>query len=146
MKHVQQQTLNSCMSSCISMITGIDINEVIEQFGNDYISQQNGQDHLIFKYLIKNGFVPYSGDELSISGSVSILPDYFYILGVPSLGKKGKWHAVVVYFEDDEPVVLDPMYGKGLSYVYGIYANNDNLIDMSDVETIFDVAIKSNKE
>lgn len=142
MKHVQQPTFNSCMSACISMITGIDVKIVMSDFGIGYQSRPINQEHLIYKYLIKNCFVTCDSCELSVDGSVDFEPGYYYIVGVPSIGIKGKWHSVVIWFKNESMQVYDPTRGHGKYYYFGESAD-EKRVDISDVEIQFDVAIKA---
>ena len=131
MQHVQQPIVNACMSACISMITGIEVSRVISEFHAGYHSRRIGQEHLVYKYLIKNGFVPFDEHDLPRSKEdteITFTPEYHYIVGAPQLVCEGVYHAVVIYFKDGELEVFDPMYGKGKSYCFGVYANNDDLI------------------
>jgi len=86
MQHVQQPIVNACMSACISMITGIEVSRVISEFHAGYHSRRIGQEHLVYKYLIKNGFVPFDEHDLPRSKEdteITFTPEYHYIVGAP---------------------------------------------------------------
>ena len=66
MKHVKQPTDNSCVSACVSMLTGIDIGIVMKEFHYDYVSHGGDGDAFskLVEYLVSKGFSPFLQSEL----------------------------------------------------------------------------------
>lgn len=141
MKLVNQPTDNTCMSACISMVTGIDINTVIKDFHSDYFSRKESTFLAVVKYLFECGFEPLIEGDFEDSHVFN--KDYVYVIGVESLQSKGKYHAVVLYFDDKENLqILDPMSGIMEWYCYGEYAQDNGSVDISEKEMCLDFALK----
>lgn len=100
-KHIQQPSLLSCMATCMAMVTGLDINEVL-------------------KYVR----VPCHVEELAVflthhqiwCKELEAGEDYshgLFIVIVSSLNHPGGAHAVVVDYRDMKyPKLYDPNKGK----------------------------------
>ena len=144
MKLVKQPTDNTCMSACISMITGIDIETVIKDFYSDYFSRKGATFPAVVKFLFEAGFEPLIDGDFEEAHVFN--KDYAYVIGVDSLQSKGKYHAVVLYFDDRENLqILDPMTDIGDWYCYGEYAQDNGSVDISEKEMCLDFAIKVNR-
>lgn len=116
MKHVKQPTDYTCMSACISMVTGIDVELVIAEFGNQYANCTGYSGHLVYKYLIQKGFVPLDVNETMKDGRIAINGKYNYIVTLASLSDKDAYHAIVISTINGCIEVFDPMLGVGLCY------------------------------
>lgn len=114
-KLVQQPTADSCTSACLSMLTGIPVNEVISDFHHRWKDPNDGYDPS--SYLMEKG-CPFivSRDPFNnflVWGRV-------YLLTVPSLNVEGGLHHIVVDVRGEEEKVFDPNEGKeGRRYYYG---------------------------
>ena len=143
MNLVTQPTINTCMSACISMITGINIENVIKDFHNDYFSRKGDTFPAVVKYLFEAGFDPLIDGDFEEAHVFN--KDYAYVIGVESLQSKEKYHAVVLYFDEQNNLqILDPMNGVGEWYYYGVYAQDNGSVDISGKEMYLDFAIKVN--
>lgn len=121
-KFVQQPTGDSCTSACLSMLTGIPIDEVIEKFHSDWKAKksnpavwlnQNG-----FNYEVNHNPFCHTAEW----GSV-------YLLTVPSLNIVGGLHHIVMDLRSDTEVILDPNYGKvGKKYYTGWSVKSESLL------------------
>lgn len=117
---VNQVDDKTCASACISMLTGMPIDKVIEEFHGDYLALNID----IGDYLRSKGFVvrdAYSKERLLKPGSV-------YLLCVPSLNVVGGLHEVVVDIRDVFEI-YDPQAGRKDKkyYVYGVGLYDDPL-------------------
>ena len=143
MRLVIQPTMNTCMSACISMVTGISVSKVVSEFHNDYVSFGVGAQLVVIRYLFDNGFEPFAGDDFEdyhvFNGK------YVYIVGVPSLQRKGDTHAIVLWFDaNGEMEVYDPLKGTGSKwYCFGEYSRNNDSICVTTVDLDLDVAIRA---
>ncbi len=142
---IKQPTLGSCMSACLSMITKIDMQEVMRDFHPEYIKRGKGSFSFAIRYLFERGFSPLTGDDFE-DGHI-FNSDYAYVVALPSLQDVKQWHAIVLYFDDrGELQVLDPLYGQRVKYYcIGEYAHDVNAVDISSLDIELDFAIKLNK-
>ena len=142
---VIQPTMNTCMSSCVSMITGIPVDSVIDDFHTEYITHGVGALTVVIRYLFDNGFNPFSGDDFEDYEVFN--RKYTYIVGVPSLQSDNDHHAVVLWFDcNGEMEVYDPLKGTGNKwYCFGEYAQDNGSTCISTVDIDIDVAIRAFK-
>lgn len=123
---VVQPTWNSCTSTCLAMITGRDVWEVIEDFHEDYMAGIQTEK----EWLRKQGYI--------VEEDVYIEPDSgIYMLQVPSINLKTLWHSIVLdsrFTYNEWHKVFDPNNGKeGKCYYDGLaclYYDEDDVEDM----------------
>lgn len=112
-KFEQQPDSVTCVSACISMITGIEIGKVIAEFHVAYSSSPSSVNP--YTYMKSLGMPIeqcYTLEDLD--------DDYVYIVSVPSLNNIGGMHSIVIYwspdtvasFDDSDTIVLDPNKGR----------------------------------
>ena len=109
-QHLKQPTADTCSSTCIAMITGLQVEKIISEFHADYCARPYEVNE--YTYLRDLGLNVECCQ--AIDGLDS---EYVYIVVVPSLNLKATLHTVVVYWNVDEhddllPVVHDPNRGK----------------------------------
>ena len=112
---VQQPTRNSCVSACLSMVTGIDVITVINQFHSDYHDRET----TIYDYLDYHG-VEYLVPDIRSAGRDHLYENNTYMITVPSLNRKGGLHAIVASVDANGALeVFDPQKGRSgvLHYV-----------------------------
>lgn len=107
MKFVMQPTSDTCTSACLAMLTGIEVQTVINEFHAGWKSTENKINPST--YLAEKS-VPHSAcndpfNNLLEWGSV-------YLLTVPSLNIDGGLHHIVVDLRNDAEIVLDPNKGR----------------------------------
>lgn len=102
---VQQPTANSCVHACLSMVTGVPVEDLIKRFGDRGLGDMEEA-----TVLTEHGILPVeqSGigrDRFDVSG--------VYLVTVPSLNYPGKNHRTVWATDGDEKFVLhDPNAGR----------------------------------
>lgn len=102
-KFVQQPTPRTCVHACLSMVTGVPVESLIERFGDT---------GLLFEcevvVLIENGIFPDTRYH-----SAPVYEQGFYLVTAPSLNRAGELHRVVVEVnKDDDFIVHDPNTGR----------------------------------
>jgi len=144
LKKLQQTTMDSCMSTCVSMVTGINLKTVMRDLHNDYITCKEHSVNVVIRYLFECGFDPLTDGDMGFKHEFN--DNYIYVVGLPSLQAEGQTHAVVLYFDDDGFMrIADPMYGHSLGwYCFGQYGQDNGSFDMSDLDINIDFAIKIN--
>ena len=115
-KLVQQTLPNNCVSACIAMVTGFDIEKVTAEFHQEYCDNTAITE---YTYLQNIGY------ECKLLDALFRQPKegFIYIAIVPSLNIQGGSHAVVIqYSEDDGFIIHDPNKGREgkLYYVNGV--------------------------
>ena len=136
--HVMQPTLNTCMATCISMCTGLNLQEIIDNAHHKYIAASSGTLPIYFEYLKSKG-VPFDDLESIVGQEVSFETGYYYILCTPSPNTKGMLHAVVLDCSDceEEWKILDPLNGWGLKYYsWDDYPEDQSAICINDLESL----------
>ena len=101
--HVQQPSDVTCVHSCLSMITGIPVPDLVERFGNRGLAVDSK-----FTVLVEHGiwpvnttFQPHPFDTCGV-----------YIVGTCSLNRPGDMHCVVIEASEDGYRVYDPNEGR----------------------------------
>ncbi len=115
MKFVMQPTSDTCTSACLSMLTGIDVGTVINEFHAGWKSSENkvNPSTYLTEKSIKHSVCSEPFSNILEWGSV-------YLLTVPSLNIDGGLHHIVVDLRNDTEVVLDPNKGReGRRYYIG---------------------------
>ena len=102
-KHQQQPTWNSCMSACVAMILNKPVNEVIDEFHDDYRSEKIDTD----EYLRLNGV-----DCEVLLSNAKFEAGNIYVCSVPSLNKQAQTHAVIIDMREEFWCIYDPNQGK----------------------------------
>lgn len=106
MKFVQQPSELTCTSACVSMMTGIPVEQVVEEL--DHVLKENGGGEVI-PYLMSKGFEYESPESVyQIGGSNGI----GWLLAVPSLNMMGGMHNIVAFTEGGKVHILDPNKGR----------------------------------
>lgn len=112
-KLVQQPTPDSCTSACLSMLTNVDVNDVVSSFHNDWKSLKSNPS----EFLSHNG-IRHSVNKDVFSHKVNW--GNVYLLTVPSLNIEGGLHHILLDLTGDFESVLDPNNGKeGKKYYTG---------------------------
>ena len=135
---IMQPTLNTCMATCISMCTGLDLNEVIESAHEDYISASIGTLPVYFKYL-KSKNIPFDDLESIVGQQIDFEVGYYYILCVPSPATEGMLHGVVLDCSDceEEWKILDPLKGWGKKYYeWSPWSREIDAIDINELDSL----------
>ena len=101
---VQQPTPHSCVHACLSMITGIPIESLIDRFGDHGLSMDEE-----VTVLVENKLWPYRNTEC---GPHPFPLEGVYLVTVPSLNLEGKLHRVVVDARTEGYTVFDPNTGR----------------------------------
>ena len=98
---VTQDLPNNCVSACLSMITGFDLDRVTHEFHDGY---HDGEvcmhDYLELVGIKFNKF--YSGSRCTLKSG------FVYMLTVPSLNYVGGLHEIIVDFSGETPAIFDP--------------------------------------
>jgi hypothetical protein len=109
--HVMQTEDKNCMSACIAMVTGIDIDRVTKEFHKGYCDC-NIDPH---EYLAYVG-MPF---RRCMAGERGLMHNHIYFMCVPSLNIQGGLHEVVAQINNDGTwYILDPNMGKENRKVY----------------------------
>lgn len=109
--HQQQPTEDSCVSACIAMLTGMDVNEVVQKFHSLYLnSYMTPYEYLTDRQVCLERL--YSDSNINESN--------IYMVAVPNLDQIARMHSVLVDRRDGKFVVYDPKKGcEGKRYYIG---------------------------
>jgi len=104
-KHQQQPTSDTCASTCIAMLLGVPVNDVISKFHDKYKAGEMNIDH----YLKNNGLAV----EPILSNYWQAQWGKLYLLAVPSLNSKANLHSIILDCRLEGIVdIYDPNMGK----------------------------------
>jgi hypothetical protein len=132
-KQQQQPTGNTCTATCLAMITGIPVLDVIEEFHHGYVKWKvQPTDYLTEKN------VPFK-----------ILPSMdrpqmgkLYLGTVPSLNLEAILHHVLIDLRDNDCVVYDPNKGKkGKKYYVGWHTSKEGDMEVTLKGYVLDLEI-----
>lgn len=133
-QHVIQPTPNSCVPTCISMVTGVSLDKILEMTGNPE--------------AFNRGWTP--DQEVSILVQLGILPlydtfnnyyhDSIYLVTVASLNLDRSNHRIILDLRDESNrIVYDPNEGREGKLFYSDVDYNQGRIPRSDVTRLYDV-------
>lgn len=102
-QHVQQPSPVSCVHACLSMVTGIPVNNLLDRFGNHGLDRE-----------VKITVLSEMGIQATpMAEYVSpIIPKGVYFATVPSLNKQGHSHLCVVECDGALATIYDPNEGR----------------------------------
>ena len=108
--HQVQPTPTSCASTCIAMLLNIDVNIVIDEFHDGFMSHNEDM----------SGYLKRKGLDIVelMSTNNMIMWDKVYLMTVPSLNLKGINHYIVGDSRGDLFKVYDPNKGKDGKFYY----------------------------
>lgn len=96
-----QPTNNTCVSTCLAMVLGVPVQQVIDQFHEDYM-QGHGS---VVEYLEQEGC---KVENLKADNTDPFEHGYVYLATVPSLNTRGTLHTVLLDCTGERLVLLDP--------------------------------------
>lgn len=132
---VNQPTGDSCTSACLSMLTGIDVNQVVEQFHKDWQTNQSDPSEFLSKHGIRSYAHNKVFDHRLDWGTI-------YLATVPSLNIEGGLHHILIDLSGDKIRVLDPNNGKeGKRYYVEWYCDNLESMQVKLTSWIVDLHI-----
>lgn len=106
-QHQTQPCPVSCVSTCLAMVAGKPVDQIVERFHAAYRETELSLGDMLRELEI--GFTDYRSSERQ-----SINTDGVYLCGVPSLNIRGGMHEIVIEMADDgEWTILDPNMGRG---------------------------------
>lgn len=117
---VQQPTHNTCVSACISVVTGIAVDGIVSRFHEKYFSGDM-EAHEIFD---EEG-LPY---RLCFAFERRVKPGYTYLLSVPSINYVAGHHMVVAQVEQDFWYFVDPAFGRPCKYYDLVDSGEDSVL------------------
>lgn len=105
-KHVQQKTINSCVSACFAMLSDGDQDVIYEDFHAAYMANPSGR--TVSSYLAELGinYRPMTCEE-----NLDLRQGMVYLASVPSCNGVASFHQVIIDCTGVRPVVLDPAKG-----------------------------------
>ena len=104
LRQLQQPDGQTCMATCLAMITGMDLAECLARYHDKLYSQDFWFDDIL--------------DELDIAYEYGhparrrLHQGFVYLVTVPSLNNAGGMHQMVIDYRDEEMLVLDPNIGR----------------------------------
>lgn len=104
---VKQPNPRTCVHACIAMVTGENIHQLIERFGDHGLSW-----HEIATVLIEHRLFPVEVHNTLAYGFPHSHPDGVYFASLPSLNIQYGWHQVIVVIKNGQDWILDPNYGR----------------------------------
>lgn len=117
-QHQTQPTFNTCMSTCVAMIAGQPVNEVVERWHQAFHDKADWLDDALDYYKI-----PYFYGS---QRKGALHEGFIYFLTVPSLNIQGGLHQILVSLTADRGIeVFDPVKGRDGSKYY-VYPNPQN--------------------
>ena len=117
-KLVQQPTADTCTSACLSMITGINVNDVINDFHKKWKDQESNPSEFLSHEYVKHVVNKNVFDHHLEWGFV-------YLLTVPSLNIDGGLHHIIADLSGDLEVIFDPNQGKESKRYYVGWSKKD---------------------
>lgn len=121
---VTQPTSNTCASACLSMMTGIDVQEVVDKFHQKFCDRKTNA----FEFLKEN----VNKDKFNIlvmkhqwHPTLNDCEEGLYLCNVPSLNSQADFHYVVVAYYEGLYRVLDPNIGRENTQYYTINKSLD---------------------
>lgn len=103
--HVTQPTPHTCAHACLSMVTGIPVQDLIDRFGNHGVG-----DDVTLAVLTEMGIFPV---VMPLSYYDPMILSGVYMVTVPSLNMPGRNHSIVISVNDDGDFrVFDPNKGR----------------------------------
>lgn len=109
MKHQMQPTGDTCMCTCLAMLSGLQAKVVIEHCHEKLFSGLITIEKCMEALDI--GFIP----RMSHFNN-RIEPGKVYLATVPSLNFEGGFHQILIDWTGDQYAVLDPACGSGKRY------------------------------
>lgn len=102
---VRQPTGDTCTSACLAMITGIGVEDVINEFHQKWKDQESNPS----EFLKVHGFE----HEIHTDPFNNCVDwGYVYLVTVPSLNIEGGLHHIILDTSGDSEMVYDPNNGK----------------------------------
>jgi hypothetical protein len=105
---VTQPTPKTCCHACLSMVSGVPVDELVEKFGNDGMSEQ--------EFIEAISDLGLSWNKFCFN---TMFADGTYSVTVPSLNIDGGLHKIVIIIVDGIWTVLDPNNGLDGKLYYG---------------------------
>lgn len=102
--HQTQPSDDTCASACIAMILGIPVEEVIEEFHEDFFNRDiNVSEYLTMKGVRNKQLLALNDD---------IYTGRIYLLTVPSLNFPGLMHYMLMEVHENYYTLHDPNWGR----------------------------------
>lgn len=120
LQHQMQPTFNTCMATCVAMVAGQPVDEVVERWHQKFHDKTDWLDDALDYYKI-----PYFYGS---QRKAELLYGFIYFLTVPSLNIKGGLHQILMSLTAERGIeVFDPAMGRPGSkyYVWGEAQNDD---------------------
>jgi hypothetical protein len=127
---VQQPTPHSCVHACLSMITGIPVESLIERFGDNGLNW--AQEVTV---LVENKIWPHRNID---AGPHPFPLEGVYLATVPSLNIAGRSHRVVIDARSEGYTLYDPNKGRHGRSVYesaGIMTGDISISEVTYLDT-----------
>lgn len=124
LKHQTQPTPMSCVCTCLAMLMGAVVEDVIAKYHKAYFDDQTTD---VGDILRAEAFI----FEHKMAGRVETLyPGHVYLLTVASLNIPGGLHQVLVDYRDPAtPIALDPAKGYGTRKYYTLDQDEADEVD-----------------
>lgn len=114
LRHQTQPTYNTCMATCVAMVAGKHVDEVVARWHESFHAKTEWLDDALDYYKI-----PYF---YGCQRRAELLFGFVYFLTVPSLNITGGLHQILVALTNERGIeVFDPVKGRpgAKNYVYG---------------------------
>lgn len=132
---VQQPTSDTCTSACLAMITGVNVNDVIDDFHMDWTSKATNPSE-----FLSHNYVRHTVNKDVFCNRVEW--GFIYLLTVASLNIDGGLHHIVLDLTGDSAIVLDPNMGKtGKKYYVNWSDDVDNDLQVNLKSWMVDIKI-----
>ncbi|EPK0710199.1 hypothetical protein [Enterobacter hormaechei] len=122
LQHQQQPTFNTCMATCVAMVAGQPVDEVVSRWHQAFHDKTDWLDDALDYYKI-----PYFYGS---QRKAELLHGFIYFLTVPSLNITGGLHQILISLTAERGIeVFDPAKGRpgAKSYVYGDPKSEDEV-------------------
>lgn len=134
-QHVTQPTANSCVPTCISMVTGVSLDEILKLTSSENSFNYGWTPDQEMAILVKLGVYPERSTHVNY--------DSIYLVTVPSINIARHNHRIVLDLRDEsERIVYDPNENREGKLFYDDsifksgdfgYSNITRLIDVSQI-------------
>lgn len=104
--HVQQKTINSCVTACLAMVSGKDFDVIYDAFHESYMANVSGRTISSALHQFGMGYRVLNAEE-----NMDFRHGCVYFATVPSCNGVATFHQVIIDCTGDNPVVLDPAKG-----------------------------------
>lgn len=134
-KHLQQPTDKTCMSTVLAMIAGVDVHAIVDKYHDGFLHRS-----IWYDTVLRDLNIPHLRGQID---HAELMSGFAHFLTVPSLNIVGDFHAVLLLWPESlvNPIVLDPNCLRPGKHYYCFEAPDDEPMAHSLVNWRVDVYV-----